>query len=614
MRRKNFPTLTADNFRALWEKGRWDVELWAGVFLGIRLHKGQVRMAQAYLKRTDSRWRAFYLWLMIAAGNRAGKTLGLSIIILHSCVYRMGLKPPEDPEDPDQVTHWARMPYHWWHFAVEQGPAEQVFNEQSWLLGGVHPAQEHGCPWSMFMGQGDSNLGAKRIAVMTDNGQNSEWASGAKERGEYAWIKFTREWGGAEIHFRSTKAKAIGSIGQNMHGWSFDEAGLQETPSLDWLLREVLHARRLSTGGQGILIGTASVATTVEFQDLWATGDPDDPFREPYRFSMRMSTRENIGYGIEKVTFDRMIEGQDENWIAQNIDGKFIQSILAWFNKNSIDAIFWPGLPVEQDPVIGNVYLQSLDPGLRDLCWSLVFKVTKDGKAIGVSIQKQVGKQTTRGIVALGARQHQRYGMWVKEGANWQKDPETRTFASRATILTGVDSTALGGHMFKELLEEEVGSVISVEFGGVTQIKRRMLSDLRTAIDEGIIIMPTEGDWKEVSKQLTNYKLLDRKVEQDLVMGLAIIVKILRMAPRPGEVIDATFVWGTTEEEPKVPRPNPEKEKEQRAARRQAARDAETEQEYIERLRRGGNHSESDIAVLLPRWRAKHLAENPDGL
>ena len=105
------------------QRGRWNVAFFAWVYLGILLHPGQVRMCDAYLRRTDSRWRALYLWIMVSAGNRAGKTLCLAIIILHSCVYRMGLQPP-DMKDPVAIERWGHIPYHWWHFAVEQGPCE----------------------------------------------------------------------------------------------------------------------------------------------------------------------------------------------------------------------------------------------------------------------------------------------------------------------------------------------------------------------------------------------------------------------------------------------------------------------------------------------------------
>jgi hypothetical protein len=491
-------------------------------------------MAEAYLKRTDSRWRAFYLWLLVSAGNRAGKTLGLAVIILHSCVYRMGLQPPEI-QTPKALKHWATMPYHWWHFAVEQAPAEQVFNEIALLLGGRHAAQKEGCPWAEFLGNGDANKGAQAIATLTDTGQGWEWCTGPKERSEYAWIKIASEFGGAQIHFRSTKAKALSAIGQNMHGLSFDEAGLES--NLTYLLEEVMHARRIGTGGQFIIISTPSVATSTDFQDLWTKGDPEDPFREARRFSMRMSSRDNIGYGLDEESFYALIEGMPKDWIAQNIDGEFIQAIMAWFRKRSIDAIFREDLPGEEAPSAGMIYLHALDPGLKDKCWSIVFRVTRDRRAIGVSIERMDGKQSTRGIVNLGVSQHRKYAMWRRD------DPQTGSPVQDAYCETGVDTTALGGHMFRELIEEHI-PIRSVEFGGVTQVKRKLLSDLRTAIDEGRIIMPTEGDWREARQQLLNYKLLDRKIEQDLVMGLAIIAKLLRSAPVASDEPPTEFVYG----------------------------------------------------------------------
>jgi len=110
-----------------WERCRWDPIRFAWIFLGVRLHPGQKRMMEAYIKRTDSRWRAFYYWIMVAAGNRAGKTLALSVIILHSCVYRIGLEPPKAGASQAELQRFGALPYHWWHFAVEQAPAEQVF-------------------------------------------------------------------------------------------------------------------------------------------------------------------------------------------------------------------------------------------------------------------------------------------------------------------------------------------------------------------------------------------------------------------------------------------------------------------------------------------------------
>lgn len=504
------------------ERCRWDPVRFARVFLGIKLHPGQKKMVQAYIERTDSRWRALYYWIMVAAGNRAGKTLALTVIIIHSCVYRIGLEPPKS-SDPAELKRYASLPYHWWHFAVEQTPAEQVFMEAINLLGGSHPAQKDGCPWANAVG------GAGKIAKATQT-EGVDWTVGPKERGEYAWIAFAPELGGAQVHFRSTKAKALSAIGQNMHGLSFDEAGLQESPSLTYLVKEIMHARRLSTGGQFILISTPSADTSTEFEDLWYTGDPEDPFRDPRAFAMAMSTRDNIGFGIDRETFEAMIAHQPQSWIDQNIDGKFIQAAGVWFNAASVRAAFKDNLPESQPPQgAGHVYAHALDPGLKDKCWSLVAEFGADGTLTGVSLDRQRDKQTVRGIVALGERDHNTY---AKGGA---------------VIETGVDNSSLGGHMFRELLEEKIPTVRMVEFGGVIKTKRQLLSDLRTAFDEGRLQFPTGGFWSEVQKQCLNYKLADRKIEQDLVMCLAIIVKLSRALPRPGETQDNRFTYGQKE-------------------------------------------------------------------
>lgn len=496
-------------------KCQWDPVRFARVFLGIKLHPGQRRMVDAYIKRTDSKWRALYYWVMVAAGNRAGKTLALSVIILHSCVYRIGLEPLAKGADAFAQARFASLPYHWWHFAVEQAPAEQVFTEIINLLGGSHPAQKAGCPWALVLGGGDAVAGARRIATATETG-GVPWTNGPKERGEYAWVQFAPELGNAQLHFRSTKAKAMSAIGQNMHGLSFDEAGLQESPTLRYLLEEIMHARRLSTGGQFVIISTPSADTSTEFEELWYTGDHTDPFHDPRRFSMQMSTRDNIGYGIDREAFDALIAHQPDDWVRQNIDGEFIQASGVWFNAASVRAAFVEELPEHTDPAgAGHVYAHALDPGLGDKCWSLVAEMDARGVLTGVSLDRQEGKQTTRGIVALGARDHKLYA------------------AGGAEIETGVDHTALGGHMFKELLEEAIPVVRTIEFGGVIKTKRQLLSDLRTAFDEGRIKLPTGGYWAEVQRQCLNYKLADRKLEQDLVMCLAIIVKLARALPLP---------------------------------------------------------------------------------
>ena len=88
--------------------------------------------------------------------------------------------------------------------------------------------------------------------------------------------------------------------------------------------------------------------------------------------------------------------------------------------------------------------------------------------------------------------------------------------------------------MFREAIDSAVPNITNVEFGGTTQKKRMLLGDLRTMIDEGRLLLPNEGVWLTVRKQLLNYKLEDRKLVQDAVMALVCAVHLLRRTPAGG--------------------------------------------------------------------------------
>lgn len=494
-------------------RGRWDVEFFARRFLGVRLHPGQVHMARNYLKRNKTGWRALYLWLIISAGNRAGKTMGLAVIIIHACVYKMGLQPPRDATEAG-LERWRKLPFLWFHFAVQQEIAELVFTEIVNLLTGSHPAQVDGtCPLAEELG------GATNVAT---------WDK--KYNGDYRWIVFNPLLGGAELHFRTTGEKAIGSLGRDMNGISFDEVGFEK--NLGFILNEVLHLRRAGTGGPLILISTPSEDIGPDFADLWYTGDPTSPDRKPARISMRMSSRDNIGFGLDADVFEQMVYDMPPELVPQNIDGYFIQGRSSYFNAEAVRAIFVPWLPEVSPPRRRHVYVQGCDPALRlDSAWSIVFDVMTQPMTglplvAGVRAERTRGKLTTPQLVALAAVPHGAY--------------DNRGVGSRCS--TAIDATGFGGKMFKEALEDQIGAVRSIEFGGSTQRKRKLLGNLRTLIDEGRLFLPDTGIWLQVRRQLLGYKIDDRAIEQDAVMALAVAVaEVVRVAGATDEAMAFDF-------------------------------------------------------------------------
>jgi hypothetical protein len=471
-------------------RARWDPDFFCERFLGFRPHPGQSRLFRAYILRDESRWMARYLTLAIAAGNRAGKTLGLAVVILHSCMFKMGKEPP-NPLDIRSVERWLTLHYEAYHFGVHSEVAELVFYEITKLLAGTHEAQKEGCPLTVALGE---NV--------------ADWAH--KYRGEYLMIRLHPLLGGATIHFRTTGERAIGSLGKDMDLVSFDECAFE--PNFDFIVDEVLHMRRMSTGGQLILIGTMTEGLTA-FADKWQEGNPDAPDKKIDSYSLRISTRENIGYGVDQRMFDRLLAGMPPYLIPQNIDGFAIESREAFFGAQSVELVFDNELPEYAPAATGHRYVQGVDPALTyDSTWTIVLDITGVNEWRGSYVDRLTGRQTSLVVAGLALHAHNAYNDVTK----------------RITCHTGLDATGFGGKMFRDLLPIPVRMV---EFGGTRQKKLMLLNALKKVIEEGRLKLPRHGKWLGVRRQLLGYKLDDRKIEQDAVMALAVAVDVARRNP-----------------------------------------------------------------------------------
>lgn len=476
-------------------------------------HEGQkefFKLLQA--RRHPNRWVALYLTIMLAAGNRAGKTLALAVYIIHSCTFKTNLDSVWPPMTQDKFKKkWAKAEYHWYHFGISHEVADLVYKDITKILAGNHPAQ-------------DADLGCP----LTKNGPVATWD--VKEYGDYRWVQFVN---GSQVHFRTTSEKALGQLGTDMHGITFDEAGIE--PRLDFLVDEVFDFRRLGTGGQLVLASTPSEDIGTMFADRWATGDPDNPKRTSSHISMRMSSQLNIGFGLTQEMFDILTAGFDDRKWKQNVLGIFVQSKAAYFNADNVDLAFYEELPERSPARPLMVYLQGVDPAKqKDSAWSVVLAVVPDPKdpenpyLVGVRAEQKVGQKQTSTIVALASDGYYAYERLHKPGRGEGNMKPSRCY-------TAIDATGFGGKMFREALDAEVPQVFNVEFGGTVQKKRKLLGDLRTVIDSGRLLLPRTGIWLIVRKQLLGYKLEDRGIEQDAVMALVCAVWLVKRAPADGE-------------------------------------------------------------------------------
>lgn len=464
---------------------RYDIGGFARL-LGIEPHPGQVLLWDQMILRDQTMFRPYWLTLDISAGNRAGKTLWLSIGVLHHVLFKMGLRPP-DPLDEAELRRFTTLPYDWYHFGIQQEVGELLFFAITQLLEGHHEAQRaRGCPLTDSFGP----------IARTD----------LKERGEYRWIVVDPVLGGGQIHFRTTAERGVGSLGKDMHGVSFDECAFER--NLTFVVNEVLHNRRLSTGGPMLLISTPSEAEGFsDFQDEWKRGDPDNPLRESDRISFYMSTRDNIGYGIDRDIFDRLVRGIPPHLVPQNIDGRFIQGRRAFFDARAVDAMFVKDIPAHAPRKERHRYVQGVDPAaVYDATWSIVIDATTPGRAEGVKATRRQGKQKVVDVAEMVVDTHHEY-----EGEG-------------ATCETALDTTGMGGKVFKQMLTG-IHPLRNVEFGGTRAKKMRMLTDLKGLIEQGRLRFPREGVWLDLRRQLIAYMLDDRRIEQDAVMALACAVK-----------------------------------------------------------------------------------------
>jgi hypothetical protein len=449
----------------------------------------------AILMRDETGWQPRYLDIALAAGNRAGKTLGEAIAHFHSTFYKLGMRPPRVLSQRS-LAQWTAQPYEWYHFAIAQETSELAYVELVRILQGTHEAQQNGCPLT-------NELGAPVAAWDT------------KYRGEYLWVRIHPVFGGGTIHYRTTGEKAIGSLGKDMNGISYDECGFD--PNFEFVVNEVLHMRRLSTGGQLWLVGTATEGLTA-FADHWYRGDPNAPDKRKDSMSLRMSTRQNIGYGITQSMFDRLVGSMPADLIPQNIDGMFLEGKHSFFSQVAVDQMFVDELPEMQPAQKNHRYVQGADPAITyDSTWSIVLDNSRS-PAIGVMPSRHSGRSTTSVIAALVTNAHNSY---TGEGYSCQ---------------TGIDSTGMGGTMFRDALPIPVRSV---EFGGTRGRKLKLLANLKQAIEQGKLKFPRSGLWLQLRRQLLGYRLNDKGLPTDAVMALAVAWDMARLNP-PG-VTNATL-------------------------------------------------------------------------
>lgn len=464
------------------DRGRTNIVFFAEKILGLTLNPGQRRFLRLFQVNEDG-WSWFLKDMVEVAGNQVGKTVNLAIIVLWACEYKIGI----NNSDP---MAWFRSPYEWFHIAPELNQAKLVLKNIRWILDSVHPAQE--------------KFGGKCRLPRSHVDPN------ATLEGYYEGIAF---WNGAVCHFRSTVEKAAGLQGRVAAGISFDECAYENY--LIHVIDNVLYSRLVSTGGPLILVSTPNgindfyeIVSAMQ-ERVEVTDDDKLWVNESYREGLAWATiQDNVGYGITQEEYLRA-EARDTSVKEQVLRGAFLASQDAFFvPQDKIMAAFNSKLPHKQAPRGGHSYAIFVDPSVEaDPTAVVVLDITQKPWT-GVYYDWQQQPRGIDSLIPAIVGLHTLYGS--------AQDRLGRTVKSTAT--TGYDATGMGGQIIRQHLSR-IQPQMPVNFGGSAKIKANAFGDLRTALLMKELQLP--GSWTRMKREIQNYKLEDKNLEQDSVFALA---------------------------------------------------------------------------------------------
>jgi len=430
------------------------------------------------------------------AANQIGKSLGVAILILWACLYKMGVASPTKGSPEAGYRDWLSKPYTWFHLAPTQQQAYIPLDDIVLLIQGAHPAQE---------------IGKSR-------GLKCRWLPGlcseTKVEQYYRGLTF---WNGAVCQFRTTEDKAKALQGRRAAGISFDEAGFED--HLKAIVNEVLMMRLVAMGGPLFLIGTPNgINDYYEFvQAITEAADAQKPEERVWiagGAAVAWSiVDDNIGFGLSRAEVDRMERDLDETTREQQLRGAFLEPAEAFFTPaTAVLRAFDQRVPSLTQPHAGRVYVASWDPS-----------VASDPTAC---IVLDITKRPWRGVAMMHHKRPLSISQLIQDiwatHTLYNSAEDRAKMVPRSRAITVYDSTSMGGNIIKQQLAH-LHPQRPINFGGPTN-KIRMLTNLRAALVGGALVLPDE--WMVLKRELLNYKLKDDKMAQDSVMSLAMAVDV----------------------------------------------------------------------------------------
>lgn len=485
--------MSALSIESLIAAGRNDIVVFAEEILGIKLNRAQRRWFR--LMTVVNGWEWAYKTTAHVAGNQVGKTVGLAIILLWACLFKIGV--PYDSTE-EGLQSWMASQYLWFHLAPSQNQAYHVLNDIRQILKGAHAAQE---------------IGRLKFGLKYRLPDGLVWEDTVATY--YQGVYF---FNGAVLQFRTTEEKAKAILGYRANGISVDEAAFEK--HLRQIVNEVLYMRLISTGGPLMLVSTPDgLDDFYEFVDaIIAQAEQADEGRTPLwtvgdRGVTWSTVDDNLGFGYTETEMARMEARLDETTKEAQLRGAFLEPTEAFFRPSDrILRAFSGKLPDSMLPKPGHTYVAFWDPSVSSDPTACIVLDTTKKPWVGV---KCIWHRKPLGIDQLLVQMWETHVLYGGARNDWG-------ISSR--ITTGFDSTSMGGQIISQSL---VGlrPVRPLNFGGTAKTKRDALVNLRTALLQGHVILP--DSWTPVKREILNYRYPDDKaIQQDLVIAAAGAVAI----------------------------------------------------------------------------------------
>jgi len=303
-----------------------------------------------------------------------------------------------------------------------------------------------------------------------------------------------------------TQIEAVGMHDKARHieGQAYDLILINEPADVRFMIHcyeRVLIPRTWRRGG--VICGFGTPKGKGEYYSLWRRGqkrldDLPNKFYEPRIYSQYSDSRTNPYANQEAIL--RGMEGKDEDWIRERVEGRFTDSSYSAFLDSDVDAVIDMEMKNPIAPMNGHQYIHGVDFGRKGdytgiITWDLSRKPYQQ-----VNIYRNGG-----GLVSWENIFEDLIRIYNQYGGEFI-----------------IDATGMGGDMQSEWLADLGVPYIPFQFGGSPAKKVSLINNLQDSFNKRIFKMPYND---KLVEELRNYpaNLDDKTIETDMVMTLALV-------------------------------------------------------------------------------------------